>query len=171
MIPQEIPEYVFDKNTMNNYSNILESGKRVWCEHGMNCRSPNGSVIHVPPKTGGIVDHLNSAGSFGTGSTLYNIVWGSGDRTCNYFSELLCIHPFKTLDNFLDAIQSASRAHINLGPKGGFRQFELAMLTDSGELVVLLFDKGKHFFYRDIIKPRLDIFGIALTESWLEAER
>lgn len=147
-------------------SNEPEEGKRVWSLQEISGVNPDTkSRIWVPANTGGTIDHTRTTGPLGTGKALIVVRWDSLQTTESGYANLVCIHPFQTLDELLDAALRAYRAEYVLDTTGQLEGFRIEVQPDDNSLETLAFTKDQHAFFRDSLIPRLKLGGVMITET------
>ncbi len=139
-------------------------GSRVWTISGLQHHGPmEGPWIDVPPQTGGTI--MGEETRFG--STLFRVKWDSGPHGGHYANRLLCIGPFKTLEEFKAAVRTGGHsARAVFGPAGGLRKFGMEIRADPPLRVELTSDQSS--FWRDVLEPLLQESGINVEAEHLK---
>jgi hypothetical protein len=86
---------------------------------------------------------------------LYTIRWDDGETVKLYYESFVALGHFQTLGEFQTAIRaSASGAKLTLGPKGGFRAFEMTVQRD-GVTLSARYGSRDGAVYHQFIEPFL----------------
>lgn len=141
-------------------------GCRVWT-FGLQQHGPvNGPKTDVLVETGGTIVGFEKP-YYTMDIYLYSVQWDTGERTKHYFSELLCIGPFRTLSDFKQAILTdGERAKLTLGPVGGFRGFSM-YLRNAGTPLLIQYTKDHKRLYDWLIEPLIKQAGISVEVEQL----
>ncbi len=151
-------------------SNKPGEGKRVWCLKEIRGTSPDTRKrAHVPANTGGTIHYTHASGPLGTGPALVVVQWDNGQETDTGFANILCIHPFRTLDDLLEASVGASCADYILGSENELEGFRIEVWMGEN-LETLFFPEEQHAFYRDFLIPRVKISVNIGETKWEKRE-
>ncbi len=151
-------------------SNKPDEGKRVWCFKEIRGTSPDTKKrVHVPADTGGTICYTHASSPLGIGKALVVVRWDSGQETDTGFANILCIHPFRTLDDLLEAAVTASGADYILGSENELEGFRIEVWIGEN-LETLFFPKEQHAFFQDFLIPRVKISVNIGETKWEKPE-
>ncbi len=137
---------------------IPRVGNRVWTIEGLHQHGPmEGPLVDVPAQTGGAI--VGQETRFG--SALFRVHWDTGQQSGHYAKGLLCIGPFRTLDDFKAAVRRGGHsARAVFGPYGGLRKFTMDVRGDPAVRVELTSDQAS--IWRNVLESLLRESGISV---------
>jgi len=144
---------------------IPRVGSRVWTISGLQHHGTvEGPWIDVPSQTGGtIVGH-----EIRFGGTLFWVKWDTGPQGGHCANRLLCIGPFRTLEEFKVAVRTAGHsARVVFGPAGGVRKFRMEIRRDPPLRMELTSDQASLWW--DVLQPLLQECGIKVETEQVKA--
>jgi hypothetical protein len=127
--------------------NSISKGRRVWSNGYINHGPIDGPKIDIPCNIGGEITSFTKPYST-MDFFLYEVKWDSGHSSKHYYKELEPIGLCKDWTEYAKILSTGKDAKITLGPKGGFKKFEMIIQYNNTQYLIFLGSDYSHYWQK-----------------------